>query len=148
MAAREHVQLANFSRLHKKARSCCEPKTKKKRQITKIGSFSKTSEGQFQGALQTLTLNRTITFEPNNAAESEKAPDYKIVLAGSDTEIGAGWNAMSKKDKPYIKAKIDDPFLPHTIWAALTADDDGQFNLFWSRSNGQPSERNAEQDKL
>jgi len=114
----------------------------------KVGSFSKTSEGQFQGELQTLTLNRAITFEPNNEAESDKAPDYKIVLAGSDTEIGAGWNAMSKKDKPYIKAKIDDPFLSHTMWAALTADNDGHFHLFWSRPNGKPSEQNAEQETL
>ena len=73
-----------------------------------IGTFTKVDNGDFIGRLDTLTLSREIAFEPVSNKESDKSPDYRIRLIGSDTEIGAGWNQTSKSTgNPYIKAKID-----------------------------------------
>jgi len=109
----------------------------------KIGTLLKTDDGQFAGTLQSLTLTKDIAFIPNMDKENGKAPDYKIVLAGTSTEIGAGWNQKSKSTgNPYIKTKIDDPSLPYTLWAALTANDDDEYTLYWSR----PKAKNGNSD--
>jgi len=79
-------------------------------------------------------MSHGITFLPVIGKDSEKSPDYKIVVLGTAYEIGAGWNQTSKStDKPFIKVKLDDPFLPFTLWGALTANDGGEYALFWSR---------------
>jgi uncharacterized protein (DUF736 family) len=114
----------------------------------KIGNFIKTDVGSFRGDLQTLTFTKEIEFVPVEDKSSEKAPDYVIVRAGTHFEIGAGWNRTSKDDNPYIKVKIDDPILAYTLWAALTVDDQGEYNLFWSRPNGKSGASTSDQETL
>lgn len=115
----------------------------------KIGTFTKADDGNFLGSLETLTLSREVAFEPIIAKESDKAPDYRIRMIGSDTEIGAGWNQTSKSTgNPYIKAKIDDPAFPATLWGALTANDDGGYTLYWSRSRPGASKDASETETL
>jgi len=100
----------------------------------KIGNFTKTKNGEFTGRLETLNLSHPLTFEPVTEKDNKKAPDYRIVSSDSGIEIGAGWNQKSKSTgNPYIKTKIDDPSFPRTLWGALTGNDDGEYNLFWSR---------------
>lgn len=114
----------------------------------KIGSFIKTDVGTFRGDLQTLTFTKEIEFVPVDDKAADKAPDYTIVKAGTSFEIGAAWNRTSKTDSPYIKAKIDDPVLPSTLWAALTQDDQGGYNLYWSRSSGKPGKTSSDKGTL
>ncbi|MEL6688268.1 MAG: DUF736 domain-containing protein [Pseudomonadota bacterium] len=114
-----------------------------------IGHFTKTENGTFSGTLETLMLARDIDFIPAKTSENDKAPDYRIVTADSGLEIGAGWNHIAKStDKPYIKVKLDDPSFANTIWAALTAQDEGGFQLLWSRPNGKSSEGKANKETL
>lgn len=114
-----------------------------------IGTFTKADNGDFVGRLDTLTLSREIAFEPVSNKESDKAPDYRIRLIGSDTEIGAGWNQTSKSTgNPYIKAKIDDPSFPNTLWGALTANDDGAYSLYWSRPRSGSTKEDATPETL
>ena len=66
--------------------------------------------------------------------ESENAPDYRIVAG--NFEIGAAWKKVSKSDRPYLSATLDDPSFPATIYARLVEGEDGAHNLIWSRSKG------------
>ena len=96
-----------------------------------------------------LAFHRPIVLTANTGKENEKAPDYNIRLNDmSIVEIGAGWDATSKDGNPYIKVKIDDPSLPNTLWAALTASEDGSYTLLWTRPNGKTAKPKAEKATL
>jgi len=114
----------------------------------KIGNFTKTDDGEFTGNIQTLTVSQKIIFIRIDDKGSEKSPDYKILVDGSYQEIGAGWNATSKDDNPYIKTKLDDPSFPNTLWGALTANDEGEYNLFWTRPKTSSAKNTANQETL
>jgi len=57
------------------------------------------------------------------AKESENAPDYRIVAG--NFEIGAAWKKISKAERPYLSATLDDPSFPATIYARLVEGEDG-----------------------
>ena len=97
-----------------------------------IGTFTEQNKS-FTGTVRTLTLNVKVKIVPNDK-ESENAPDYRIV-AGT-FEIGAAWKKISKADKPYLSATLDDPSFPATIYARLVEGEGGVHNLIWSRSKG------------
>jgi len=97
-----------------------------------IGTFTAENNG-FTGSIRTLTLNVKVKFIPNTK-ESENAPDYRLV-AGT-FEIGAAWKKVSKADRPYLSATLDDPSFPATLYARLIEGDDGVHSLIWSRSKG------------
>ena len=100
--------------------------------MSNIGNF--TAQGNsFTGSVRTLTLNVKVKFIPNDKP-GQKAPDYRI-LAGT-LEIGAAWKKVSKADRPYLSATLDDPSFPATIYARLVEAEDGTHNLIWSRSKG------------
>lgn len=98
-----------------------------------IGTFTAQGDG-FTGTVRTLTLNVKVKLIPNTK-EGQSAPDYRIV-AGANYEIGAAWKKVSKADRPYLSATLDDPSFPATIYARLVEGEDGTHNLLWSRSKG------------
>lgn len=101
--------------------------------MTTIGTFVKTDNG-FAGTVRTLTLNVKAKLVPADGG-SEQAPDYRI-YAGT-IEIGAGWKKTSDNGRDYVSLKLDDPSLPHPIYASLfPADEPDSFNLLWSRPKG------------
>ena len=87
-------------------------------------------------------------FISNLEKSSDKAPDYKILVDGTSQEIGAGWNAISKDDKPYIKTKIDEPAFPNILWGALTFKGDGNYSLQWSRPSDNGSKAKTQKETL
>lgn len=99
----------------------------------KIGHFTKTEDGVFEGRIQTLNLTADIRFVPATDKASDEMPDYRIQLADTEAEIGAAWHKLSQDNKPYLKAKVDDPCLYDTIWPALTRDENGEYSLYWDR---------------
>jgi uncharacterized protein (DUF736 family) len=100
--------------------------------MANIGNF--TAQGNsYSGTVRTLTLNVKVKIVPNDK-QGENAPDYRIV-AGT-FEIGAAWKKLSKADRPYLSATLDDPSFPATIYARLVEGEDGTHNLIWSRSKG------------
>jgi uncharacterized protein (DUF736 family) len=111
------------------ARPCI---TERKFIMANIGNFT-AQKDSFTGTVRTLTLNVKVKIVPNTK-ESENAPDYRIV-AGT-YEIGAAWKKVSKADRPYLSATLDDPSFPATIYARLVEAEDGVHNLIWSRSKG------------
>jgi uncharacterized protein (DUF736 family) len=98
-----------------------------------IGSFKKSENGDYAGAVKTLTLNvkaRITPVEKNN----DKAPDFRIYA--SRTEFGAAWRKMSNEGREYLSVKLDDPSFPSPIYASLVeVEGEDGLSLIWSRRN-------------
>jgi len=98
--------------------------------MTTIGSFVKTDDG-YAGIIQTLTLDVRAKLVPCDGT-SEMSPDFRL-YAGT-MEIGAGWKKTSESQKEFVSLKLDDPSLPHPIYASLFPSDEPEsFLLLWSR---------------
>ncbi|KUM25204.1 hypothetical protein AU467_04280 [Mesorhizobium loti] len=102
-----------------------------------IGSFTKGENNSgFTGSVKTLTLNVKAKFVPTEG-ESERGPDYRII-AGPSVEFGAAWKKTARETgREYLSVKLDDPSFLAPIYASLVeTEDGGEYNLIWSRRNG------------
>ena len=96
-----------------------------------IGTFTKTEDGAYAGAIKTLTLNvKAAQFRPADK-ENDKAPDFRIF--SGQTEFGAAWKKTSRENRDYLSVKLDDPSFSGPIYASLVDADEG-YSLIWSRS--------------
>ena len=96
-----------------------------------IGTFTKTEDGAYAGAIKTLTLNvKAAQFRPADK-ENDKAPDFRIF--SGQTEFGAAWKKTSRENRDYLSVKLDDPSFSAPIYASLVDADEG-YSLIWSRS--------------
>jgi uncharacterized protein (DUF736 family) len=99
-----------------------------------IGTFSPSRDGGWIGTIRTLTLDARVRFVPNDSRETDRAPAFRVMIAGH--RIGDAWAARSKAEPPrdYLRVRLDDPGLPGPITAALFPHDGGETaNLVWSR---------------
>lgn len=99
-----------------------------------IGSFKRSENGDYAGAVKTLTLNVKARIMPAEKT-NDKGPDFRI-YAGR-TEFGAAWKKTSNEGREYLSVKLDDPSFPSPIYASLV-DVEGEdgLSLIWSRRNG------------
>lgn len=96
-----------------------------------IGTFTKTEDGAYAGAIKTLTLNvKAAQFRPADK-DNDKAPDFRIF--SGQTEFGAAWKKTSRENRDYLSVKLDDPSFSAPIYASLV-DADESYSLIWSRS--------------
>jgi uncharacterized protein (DUF736 family) len=96
-----------------------------------IGTFTKTEDGSYTGAIKTLTLNvKAAQFRPADK-ENDKAPDFRIF--SGQTEFGAAWKKTSRENRDYLSVKLDDPSFSAPIYASLVDADEG-YSLIWSRA--------------
>jgi len=97
-----------------------------------IGTFTKSADGSYAGAIKTLSLNvKQAQLRPVDK-ESDNAPDYRIFTGG--TEFGAAWKKTSREtNRDYLSVKLDDPSFPAPIYANLVDAEEG-YALVWSRS--------------
>ena len=102
--------------------------------MANIGTFTTDKDG-FTGTLRTLTLNVKVKLVPNDTGDNESAPDFRVQAAGHD--IGAGWQKVSKAERPYVSVTLDDPSFPAPVYARLIEGEDGTHDLIWSRSKPQ-----------
>ena len=102
--------------------------------MANIGSFTAAENG-YTGSVKTLTLNVKAKFVATEK-ENDKAPDYRI-FAGT-TEFGAAWKKTAREtEREYLSVKLDDPSFAQPIYASLVEAEGGkEFNLIWSRRNG------------
>ena len=91
-----------------------------------IGHFTAGEDGSYTGEIVTLGTRQAVTFKP-----AERGADYLVTIAGY--EVGAAWKRTSRESKPYLSVKLDTPFLPAAINAALILQKDGSHALIWSR---------------
>ncbi|MFC3396376.1 DUF736 domain-containing protein [Brenneria rubrifaciens] len=99
--------------------------------MANIGTFTAQSNG-FTGTIHTLTLNVKAKFIPIDSS-SEHAPDYRIQSTGG-YDIGAAWKKISQTKRSYLSVILDDPSFPSIIYARLIEEENGAYNLIWSRS--------------
>jgi uncharacterized protein (DUF736 family) len=95
-----------------------------------IGRFENQANGRITGELDALLVGCIpLTFEPNT-----KGADY-TVQTETGCEAGAAWKKASKDGgKPYISVRLDSPFLPKPINAALfPAKEPGRHVLVWDQ---------------
>lgn len=98
--------------------------------MTIIGTFSKTDEGVFRGAIRTLTLNlKAIDIRPVDKP-SAKAPDHRVF--SGPLEIGAAWTITRPGKPECLSVTVDDPALPSPVHALLWHADSG-YEMRWSR---------------
>lgn len=96
-----------------------------------IGTFTANSNGEFNGAIKTLTLNTKVSFRLVEK-DGEKSPDFRVSTA--DMDIGAAWKKTSREGRDYISVKLDDPSFPAPVYATLSQTDTaGEYTLIWSR---------------
>lgn len=108
----------------------------------KIGNFTKTEDGRFQGRIATLSFEHDLQFVPVTDKPNANAPDFRILSMDETIEYGAAWNDTSEAGNPYLKVKFDDPLAPAPIYAGLTREDDG-YSLFWSRPKRKSGKKNT-----
>ncbi|WP_374469624.1 DUF736 domain-containing protein [Phenylobacterium sp.] len=97
-----------------------------------IGTFIKSGDGSYAGAIKTLSLNvKQAQLRPVDK-ESENGPDFRIFANG--TEFGAAWKKTARDtNRDYLSVKLDDPSFPAPIYANLVDAEEG-YALVWSRS--------------
>ncbi|OHB26264.1 MAG: hypothetical protein A2790_20065 [Phenylobacterium sp. RIFCSPHIGHO2_01_FULL_69_31] len=96
-----------------------------------IGTFTKSEDGSYAGAIKTLNLNVKQAQLRPAPKESDNAPDFRIFAGG--TEFGAAWKRTARDTgRDYLSVKLDDPSFPAPIYANLVDAEEG-YSLVWSR---------------
>jgi len=99
--------------------------------MSKIGSFTKTASGEYQGEIVTLSVQaKKVRIVPDNNA-SGNAPSHRVFIG--EAEVGAAWPKTTQDDRPYLSVKLDDPTFTGPIFAQLFAGDGETHDLVWSR---------------
>lgn len=103
-----------------------------------IGSFKEVGEG-YEGEIVTLTQKiRNVRLVPETNRSSDNVPNFRVQIG--KLEAGAAWIKHTTDRREYLSVKLDDPMLPGPIFASLFEDENGAFNLVWSR----PRSRNGD----
>ena len=96
-----------------------------------IGTFTKSEDGSYQGAIKTVTLLVKASFRPT-AKDGDKAPDYRVYADA--VEFGAAWKKTARDGRPYLSCKLDDPLFPAPVYASLVpSEDERSYGLIWTR---------------
>jgi uncharacterized protein (DUF736 family) len=117
---------------HKAAMVAGLEHSKRSYTMSQIGSFTRSNDGVYTGAIKTLAIDAKARLVPSDpASTSDKAPDLRVIVSG--VEIGAAWRRTSKEGRTYHSVKLDDPSFTAPIYANLFDGDDGEYALIWSR---------------
>jgi uncharacterized protein (DUF736 family) len=102
-------------------------------EMSVIGTV-KREDSKYVGRLKTLSINVPIEIVPVTNKETEKHPDYRIVVMGK--EVGAAWDRIGDTSKKeYVSCKIEDPdigLLYFNLGQAADQDDPDVYYLFWN----------------
>jgi uncharacterized protein (DUF736 family) len=111
------------------------PRDRQEHTMATIGTFTKSADNTFTGAVKTLAISAKTTIRPAEKV-SEKAPDYRV-FATQGVELGAAWKKTTGEGREYLSVKLDDPSFPAPIFATLIEGEEaGTYSLIWSRRNG------------
>ena len=100
-----------------------------------IGSFKKSENGDYAGAVKTLTLNVKARITPVEKT-NEKAPDFRIYAGRTEIEFGAAWKKTSNEGREYLWSSSTIRASRPPIYASLVeVEGEDGLSLIWSRRN-------------
>lgn len=93
-------------------------------------------DGGFIGKIATLALDAAIAFAPVNPT-SERSPRFEVLARNNAkrwVRIGALWEQTAREDgSAYLTGKLDDPSMAQPLYIAAFLQNDGSYNIVWSR---------------
>ncbi|HUD91296.1 DUF736 domain-containing protein [Sphingobium sp.] len=92
--------------------------------------------GRLTGSIATRTIDLPRIGLRKVVSENDKAPVYEILalnIARRWVQIGALWEAVSKRGEVFLAGNIDDPSLPEPRPIALFPADHGGYMVAWRR---------------
>lgn len=102
-----------------------------------IGQVHRKKDGSFDGSLKMLSFQGPITLSPVKKKVSEKAPDYRVLVAG--IECGGAWKKIGQQSgEEYISCSLSAPELNggktlyFNLGRAADQDDKDVFSLIWN----------------
>jgi uncharacterized protein (DUF736 family) len=96
-----------------------------------IGTFIE-KDRRLTGKIQTLCINTSLAFVPNENKSNADAPTFRVFAGRS--ECGAAWEKTSGAGRTYYSVRLDDLTFTAPVFASLVAQDEGGYALIWSRS--------------
>jgi len=100
--------------------------------MANIGTFKKTGT-DYQGEIVTMSVQtKNVRIVPEDTQANDNAPSHRVFVGRA--EIGAAWTKRSSEGREYLSLKLDDPSFTAPIFANLFDDEDGSYNLIWSRA--------------
>ena len=97
-----------------------------------LGTFTKQENGALIGTATTLTSSFDLEVRPIEVVGN--SPEFRVYRQGTEVEVGFARHEFGKKSgKPYLNMLIDTPEFPQAIWTALVREEDGSYQLKWSR---------------
>lgn len=101
-----------------------------------IGSIKQNDSGVFIGRVDTMTVAMTIALKPVNS-NNPKAPRFEIhalTPARKWIQVGALFELFSNNTgEAFLNGKIDDPSMNAPLQISAFQQDDGSYNIVWSR---------------
>lgn len=95
-----------------------------------IGTFTKSADGHFRGAIRTLGFTVKAAEIRPAARTADRAPDHRV-FAGQ-AELGAAWTVTRPGQPERLAVSLDDPSLPNPVHALLCQAGDA-YELRWAR---------------
>lgn len=104
--------------------------------MANIGTLALNDNGALVGKVETLNLNMTIGLRPYEST-NPNAPRYEILAltkARTWLKVGALFEHASRRTgEAFLQGKIDDPSMEKPLYITCHRQEDGTYNIAWSR---------------
>ena len=101
-----------------------------------IGSIKQNKSGVYMGRISTLAVVMAIALKPVRS-DNPKAPRFEVHAKapdGSYVQVGALFELHSNNTgEAFLNGRIDDPSLSAPLQVSAFMQDDGSYNVVWSR---------------
>ncbi|AGH51908.1 MULTISPECIES: DUF736 domain-containing protein [Sphingomonadales] len=101
-----------------------------------IGSIKQNEGGIFVGKIETLTIAMTIALREVHSA-NPKAPKFEVLALSASrawVQVGALFELFSNgTGEAFLNGKIEDPSLAAPLYISAFRQEDGSYNVVWSR---------------
>lgn len=101
-----------------------------------IGNLKANESGVLVGRITTVALALTIALRPVQS-NNDRAPKFEILALGANrawVQVGALFELTSNSTgEAFLQGKIDDPSMANPLYIACFRQDDGSYNVAWSR---------------
>jgi uncharacterized protein (DUF736 family) len=119
-----------------------------------IGTITQNASGTFTGRISTLTVAMTLALRTVQSV-NPRAPKFEILALSAArqwVQVGALFElASNATGETFLNGKIEDPSLDKPLYISAFRQEDGSYNIVWSRPNRRrdaPADRVAADDGL